>query len=266
MADPWIGMILDGTKTWEMRSKITNQRGPIALIRKGSGQIVGTATLANCQAPLDPDAYAAVEDRHRIPPANQPWAVANGYLISWVLEYARPLLRPVPYRHPSGAVTWVVLDDAVARAVMDQGQDTRPKAAVSPSTLPENAGVPTGEAFRADVRSVELTAGNIANGHIYLRGILNFFPHDAVGGSDKTQRAERSVSVTFEGTGTHITDITGPDRLKRPGRSNHCFFRERGPVRRFFALHEAMDGDVVDISRTGSHAYTVSFRSRNRDA
>jgi hypothetical protein len=33
---PWIDLILDGKKTWEMRSTLTKKRGKIALIRKGS--------------------------------------------------------------------------------------------------------------------------------------------------------------------------------------------------------------------------------------
>ena len=36
IADPWIGYIISGTKTWEMRSRNTTIRGRIALIRKGS--------------------------------------------------------------------------------------------------------------------------------------------------------------------------------------------------------------------------------------
>ena len=43
--EPWISMILRGSKTWEMRKTITKIRGPIALIRKGSKQVVGTADL-----------------------------------------------------------------------------------------------------------------------------------------------------------------------------------------------------------------------------
>ena len=39
-------MILAGVKTWEIRSKFTKKIGPVALIRQGSGTVVGTATLA----------------------------------------------------------------------------------------------------------------------------------------------------------------------------------------------------------------------------
>jgi hypothetical protein len=36
---------------------------------------------------------------------------------AWVLANARRFRVPVPYEHPSGAVIWVQLDDAVERAV-----------------------------------------------------------------------------------------------------------------------------------------------------
>ena len=33
---PWLGLILSGKKTWEIRGSRTNKRGPIALIESGS--------------------------------------------------------------------------------------------------------------------------------------------------------------------------------------------------------------------------------------
>jgi len=45
--EPWVSQVLGGQKVWEMRSKRTRHRGPIAIIRKGSGQVMGTASLIN---------------------------------------------------------------------------------------------------------------------------------------------------------------------------------------------------------------------------
>ena len=42
---PWIDLILDGEKTWEMRSRKTKITGWIGLIEQGSGLIVGRAFL-----------------------------------------------------------------------------------------------------------------------------------------------------------------------------------------------------------------------------
>jgi hypothetical protein len=43
--------------------------------------------------------------------------VANNWLTPWVLVDAKRLAAPVPYSHPSGAVTWVDLETSVGTAV-----------------------------------------------------------------------------------------------------------------------------------------------------
>jgi len=40
----------------------------------------------------------------------------------WVLANARPLVKPVPYSHPSGAVIWVNLEPETAAKVEAQVQ------------------------------------------------------------------------------------------------------------------------------------------------
>jgi ASCH domain len=129
VAEPWISAILRGDKTWEMRKRNCKVRGQIALIRKGSGQVVGTADIVNCRSPITKLAdYAAAEPYHRIPNAQQPQAFAIGWRIPWELANARPLQKPVPYKHQSGAVTWVKLEPDVAAKVQAQsmGADTEP--------------------------------------------------------------------------------------------------------------------------------------------
>ncbi len=116
--EPWITEVLAGRKIWEMRKTACRLRGRIALIRKGSGQVVGTAEVVDTLPPLETlKAYAAAEDRHRIPPARQATAFADGWRHPWVLKNARALTKPVPYAHPRGAVIWVNLDPAVIASV-----------------------------------------------------------------------------------------------------------------------------------------------------
>src|SRR5438876_7688725 len=45
--EPWISMIVSGQKTWEMRSRNTQVRGRIGLIRKGSKTVIGLADLVD---------------------------------------------------------------------------------------------------------------------------------------------------------------------------------------------------------------------------
>lgn len=105
---------------WEMRSKATKKRGPIALIRKGSGLVVATATLSECLPALTSGTMQTHFGKHQIPPS---MTSAPGYkwFTPWVLTDIRPLQRPVPYKHPAGAVTFVNLDTNVIDAILSQG-------------------------------------------------------------------------------------------------------------------------------------------------
>jgi hypothetical protein len=241
IAEPWIGKILRGEKSWEMRSRGCNIRGKIALIRKGSGQVVGTAELAGCLPPLTTaGAYAAAEPQHAIPPADQPRAFAGGWITPWVLADVRALPMPVAYRHPSGAVTWVNLDAEVAEAVHRQVVGVPAPAttkAAPPSATPKHS---------VDVRHVIVTGGNLRNGHLYVP--LDFFPPDTIGGGNKATSAARTILVTFAPGRTAHTDIAGDKRI----------LRDRASTGDFFASAGVQEGDVVRISRTGPYEYEIA--------
>jgi hypothetical protein len=107
---PWIDMILAGEKTWEIRGSLTRVRGRIALIKSTSGQVWGTCEVADCVGPLSLGDLRGGAALHRIPQerlAELPYPRTY----AWVLRDAKPLVRPVSYVHPSGAVIWVRLPD-----------------------------------------------------------------------------------------------------------------------------------------------------------
>lgn len=118
--EPWISYILDGSKIWEMRSRPTSIRGQIALIKKGSGTITGVATIAGCGEPLPLEAMIRSFEKHRIPGH----MIRNGQLAKWncpwILSSVQKIERPVPYRHKSGAVTWVNLDPQSTAEIRSQ--------------------------------------------------------------------------------------------------------------------------------------------------
>lgn len=101
--DPWISMILEGWKTWEMRTKATAIRGPIALIKGGSGTAVGVANLVDSKAPLSEGEMRSFELMHGIDNDKIPQVVADGWVVPWVLEDA-VAIEPVLYSHPNDAV------------------------------------------------------------------------------------------------------------------------------------------------------------------
>lgn len=118
--EPYITEILEGRKTWEMRSKATQVRGPIGLIRKGSGLVVGVAKLAGVLPTLTQEDMLKALNRHRI--ARQ--QILSGAIGNWltprVLETACRLPAPVPYEHRSGAVVWVILGESVRAGLRAQ--------------------------------------------------------------------------------------------------------------------------------------------------
>jgi hypothetical protein len=122
--------MMSGQKTWEMRSRDTLVRGRIALIRKGSKSIIGIADLVRTLPKLSPSELKAGVGNHRVPES----AIGKDFKHStaWVLQHARPLRDPVPYRHPAGAVIWVNLDPEVA-AMVDIPKDRSRSAPAQPA-------------------------------------------------------------------------------------------------------------------------------------
>jgi hypothetical protein len=113
IASPFIERILAGTKTWEMRSTATKQRGRVALVRKGSGLIVGTVDLTDSIGPFTTAEMLDSTDRHGIEPARILSGLIDKWKHAWVLSNVITLQRPVSYQHPAGAVIWVSLTDSV---------------------------------------------------------------------------------------------------------------------------------------------------------
>lgn len=114
--EPWIGLILNGQKDWEMRSTACRIRGPIGLIRKGSGLIVGIANLVGCSGPYSNAELERHISHHHVS-SELTERPGYGWRHAWELEDVVPLTTPVAYRHKSGAVKWVTLDDEVSQAL-----------------------------------------------------------------------------------------------------------------------------------------------------
>jgi len=107
---PYIDRILAGTKTWEMRSRHTKQRGQIALIKQGSGQIVGLARLIHSKGPLSNQEKLETIDKHQISKERLESGETEKWKFAWVFEDAVKLTAPINYKHPNGAQQWVKLE------------------------------------------------------------------------------------------------------------------------------------------------------------
>ena len=102
---PWIDLILDGLKTWEIRGSRTKVRGTIELIQSGSGLVIGTAEIVDC-IELSIDLYKSSFDKHQI---NEVGNLPYKKTYAWVMKNPHRYAKPRPYKHPQGAVIWVNL-------------------------------------------------------------------------------------------------------------------------------------------------------------
>ena len=116
---PWIDMILDGKKTWEIRGSQTSVDGQIALIASRTGTVVGVCDLVDCVGPLTANQFR----KNATKAGMRPSEATLGYYrqtYAWVMSKPRRLKQPVPYEHPPGAIIWVRLDAAVERKIRKQ--------------------------------------------------------------------------------------------------------------------------------------------------
>lgn len=119
---PFIDWIVEGRKRWELRSSQTKQRGPIALIEKGSGTVVAVARLVDSLGPLSSAEMLANQHNHAVTPERLALPDLAKYRHAWVLADVKRLARPVAYRHKNGAVIWVALESGEIAAVLAAAQ------------------------------------------------------------------------------------------------------------------------------------------------
>jgi hypothetical protein len=267
IGDPWIGHILSGRKTWEMRSQSCSIRGMIGLIRKGTGAVWGAARLYGVGAPLSPDEMVAAFDKHAIPEDMIRSGKVAGWNVPWKLSDIVRFQRPVPYAHKSGAVTFVIFDENVGEDVARQMgvsertsfdpvpvvEPRRPAPTKHREPAPLSKVAPTSSRGAGTLLGqVELTEGNIKNQHIYLRGFFSKFPEDAVGGSNKSESAIRTLSVDWGGGSAVETDLDGQKK----------FFRARGWIKSFFEANDAQAGDTVFVEEISPYRVRVSLQAK----
>lgn len=106
--EPWVTLLLEGKKTWELRGSPTNIRGRVGLVASGTGRIFGGATLVGCRGPLSADELRDNQERHRVPLERAGSAYKETYAWCAVQSvsrhasftaHARFLSRPARCRH-----------------------------------------------------------------------------------------------------------------------------------------------------------------------
>jgi hypothetical protein len=103
----WLDRIFDDGKIWEMRSRVNRYQGWIALIEAGSGLIVGQAFIHASLSPCDEKTLHAGKSFHQV----DDFSLLKKWCYPWQLSMAERYHKPIPYKHPKGAVIWVDVKD-----------------------------------------------------------------------------------------------------------------------------------------------------------
>lgn len=91
--------ILSGVKSMELRSKPNRKLGPIALIRKGSGQIFGVAEIFESVGPMSFDEFCAWAREHAVEQSRLAEVYGRGWVYGWRMRNIIRLMSPVGYVH-----------------------------------------------------------------------------------------------------------------------------------------------------------------------
>ena len=102
--EKWLRLILSGLKSWEIRGSRTKKRGTIYLIQSGSSHIMGQVDIVDC-IELTKERYEENRGKHCIEAGWESLPYSAPY--AWVLENCVQYQKPIPYKHPQGAVIWV---------------------------------------------------------------------------------------------------------------------------------------------------------------
>ena len=115
--EPWVSMLLDGYKTWELRRSSTKVRGRVGLTPSGSGEIAGSAKLWDVHGPFTAEELGAHRELHRVDDEFLDDYAAGKTLYAWEFRDAEWFEPPAPYEHPQGAVIWVKLPRSSAEGL-----------------------------------------------------------------------------------------------------------------------------------------------------
>lgn len=101
----WLRLILEGKKTWEIRSNDLKQLGPVHLSPSGTNDIVATCEISQCVR-LTPGIFYDSIAKHRLSELGEV-KYKNPY--AWVLTNVKRVDPPLVYKHKIGAVIFTRL-------------------------------------------------------------------------------------------------------------------------------------------------------------
>jgi hypothetical protein len=101
------------------------------------------------------------------------------------------------------------------------------------------------------IGEIVINDANLRHDHFHLRPLIDQFPADVIGGSNKTTDAPKTVLLDWGGPEPVRTDIDGKKK----------FFRARGWICAFYKINHAEPGDRVVIYETAPYRYRVRLKT-----
>jgi len=110
-------------------------------------------------------------------------------------------------------------------------------------------------AMTAARRLIRITAANLEHDHLYVTGLRDLFPPEAIGGP-RRKRNGHGFELILDGLGeTVITDI-GSDAKTGKARG---FLRCRAAIGKFFKHHAVQPGGYVELHRLAERTFRLSL-------
>ena len=108
---PWLGLLLAGQKSLEIRGSRCNKDGQrIYLALPGAGGLVlGSVEFTACTGPLTAAEYAARQSEHCVAAQAGAPLPYGGSTYAWSVREPVRFAEPVPYTHRPGCVVWATM-------------------------------------------------------------------------------------------------------------------------------------------------------------
>ncbi|MGD0204269.1 MAG: ASCH domain-containing protein [Candidatus Bathyarchaeia archaeon] len=98
----WVNLILNGTKTWEIRRRNTTIREQIALGNKKTKRSVGYVRIVD-SIEMTVKELKKHNDKHQANDFLDKYANGRERLFAWILHDVRVEQKPKPYSHSTGS-------------------------------------------------------------------------------------------------------------------------------------------------------------------
>jgi predicted transcriptional regulator len=100
--DKWVNLILNGSKTWEIRRRNTLIRERIALGNTKTKRVVGYATIVD-SFEMTVEELKKYNDKHQANDFLDKYFDGRKILFAWVLEDIKVETKPKSYSHSTGS-------------------------------------------------------------------------------------------------------------------------------------------------------------------